>query len=153
MTCELGSEVACHRIDTFTAQQNDTVILQALLRASLLRSTRAIVPADVLRTISATQQANSLRNVVTPAPPSRDFFGFRRISAVCPPPMTYDADGTLLGPQKAIQGRGEQRYNSIPPSRSRCCCSRWRRRFSMRSRARCCASPCFVVVCSSVNRV
>ena len=50
----MGSEVACHRIDTFTAQQNDTVILQALLRASLLRSTRAIVPADVLRNISAT---------------------------------------------------------------------------------------------------
>jgi len=25
--------------------------------------------------------------------------------------MAYDADGTLLGPQKAIQGRGEQRYN------------------------------------------
>lgn len=65
MTCELGSEVACHPIDTFTAQQNDTVILPALLRTSFLRSTRAIVPADVLRNISATQQANSLRNVVT----------------------------------------------------------------------------------------
>ena len=77
MTCALGSEVACHRIGTFTAQQNVAVILQALLLTSLLRSTRSIVPADVLRTISATQQANSLRNVVTPAPPSRDFFDFR----------------------------------------------------------------------------
>ena len=65
MTRELGSEVACHPIDTFTAQQNVAVILQALLRTSLLRSTRAIVPADVLRNISATQQANSLHNVVT----------------------------------------------------------------------------------------
>ncbi len=65
MTCELGSEVVCHPIDTFTAQQNDTVILPALLRTSFLRSTRAIVPADVLRNISATQQANSLHNVVT----------------------------------------------------------------------------------------
>ena len=54
MTCELGSEVVCHPIDTFTAQQNDAVILQALLRASLLRSTRAVAPADVLRTLSAT---------------------------------------------------------------------------------------------------
>ena len=54
MTCELGSEVVCHPIDTFTAQQNDTVILPALLRTSFLRSTRAIVPADVLRNISAT---------------------------------------------------------------------------------------------------
>ena len=77
MTCELGSEVVCHPIDTFTAQQNDNDILPALLRASLLRSTCAAVHTDVLRTISATQQANSLRNVVTPAPPSRDFFDFR----------------------------------------------------------------------------
>ena len=52
-------------IDTFTTQQNDNDILSALLRTSLLRSTRAIVPADVLRNISATQQANSLHNVVT----------------------------------------------------------------------------------------
>lgn len=65
MTPELSSEVACHRINTFAAQQNVAVILPALLRVSLLRSTRAIVPADVLRNISATQQANSLRNVVT----------------------------------------------------------------------------------------
>ena len=65
MTPELSSEVACHRINTFAAQQNVAVILQALLRTSLLRSTRAIVPADVLRNISATQQANSLHNVVT----------------------------------------------------------------------------------------
>jgi len=61
----LGSEVVCHPIDTFTTQQNDNDILSALLRTSLLRSTRAIVPADVLRNISATQQANSLHNVVT----------------------------------------------------------------------------------------
>lgn len=54
MTCALGSEVACHRIGTFTAQQNVAVILQALLLTSLLRSTRSIVPADVLRTLSAT---------------------------------------------------------------------------------------------------
>ncbi|WP_158408633.1 hypothetical protein [Lawsonella clevelandensis] len=54
MTRELGSEVACHPIDTFTAQQNDIVILPALLWASLLRNTRAFVPADVLRTLSAT---------------------------------------------------------------------------------------------------
>lgn len=65
MTCESGNKVARHSIDTFTAQQNDNDILPALLRASLLRSTRAIVPADVLRNISATQQANSLHNVVT----------------------------------------------------------------------------------------
>ena len=65
MTPELSSEVACHRINTFAAQQNVAVILPALLRVSLLRSTRAIVPADELRNISATQQANSLRNVVT----------------------------------------------------------------------------------------
>ncbi len=77
MTRKSGNKVACHPIDTFTAQQNVAVILQALLRTSLLRSTRAIVPADILRTLSATQQANSLRNVVTPAPPSRDFFDFR----------------------------------------------------------------------------
>ena len=82
MTRELGNKVARQSIDTFAAQQNDTVILPALLRTSFLRSTRAIVPADVLRTISATQQANSLRNVVTPAPPSRDFFDFRRIRAI-----------------------------------------------------------------------
>lgn len=54
MTRELGSEVACHRINTFTAQQNVAVILPALLRASLLGSTRAIVPADVLRILSVT---------------------------------------------------------------------------------------------------
>ncbi|WP_269146540.1 hypothetical protein [Propionimicrobium lymphophilum] len=42
-----------------------------------MRSTCPVVHTDVLRTISATQQANSLRNVVTPAPPSRDFFDFR----------------------------------------------------------------------------
>ena len=54
MTCELGSEVVCHPIDTFTAQQNDNDILPALLRASLLRSTCAAVHTDVLRTISAT---------------------------------------------------------------------------------------------------
>lgn len=77
MTRKSGNKVACHPIDTFTAQQNVAVILQALLRTSLLRSTCAIVPADILRTLSATQQANSLRNVVTPAPPSRDFFDFR----------------------------------------------------------------------------
>ena len=77
MTCELGSEVVCHPIDTFTTQQNDNDILSALLRTSLLRSTCPVVHTDVLRTISATQQANSLRNVVTPAPPSRDFFDVR----------------------------------------------------------------------------
>ena len=82
MTRELGSEVACHPIDTFTAQQNVAVILQALLRTSLLRSTCTVLHTDVLRTLSATQQANSLRNVVTPAPPSRDFFDFRRIRAI-----------------------------------------------------------------------
>ena len=65
MTRELGNKVARQSIDTFAAQQNDTVILPALLRTSFLRSTRAIVPADVLRNISATQQANSLHNVVT----------------------------------------------------------------------------------------
>lgn len=54
MTREMGSEVACHPIDTSTAQQNDTVILPALLWASLLRSTRAVAHADVLRTIPAT---------------------------------------------------------------------------------------------------
>lgn len=54
MTRELGSEVARQSIDTFTAQQNVAVILQALLRTSLLRSTRAVAPADVLRTLSAT---------------------------------------------------------------------------------------------------
>ena len=54
MTCALGSEVACHRIGTFTAQQNDNDILPALLRASLLHSTCTVVHADVLRTISAT---------------------------------------------------------------------------------------------------
>ena len=54
MTPELGSEVACHRINTFTAQQNDTVILSALLRTSLLRSTCAVVHTDVLRTLFAT---------------------------------------------------------------------------------------------------
>jgi len=151
MTCELGSEVVCHPIDTFTTQQNDNDILSALLRTSLLRSTCPVVHTDVLRTISATQQANSLRNVVTPAPPSRDFFDFRWISAVYPPPMTYDADGPLLGPQKAVQGRGEQCYNSIPPSRSRCCCC-WRR-FSMRSRARCCAPPFLPEVCDCLNSV
>ena len=82
MTRELGNKVARQSIDTLTAQQNDNDILPALLRASLLHSTCTVVHADVLRTISATQQANSLRNVVTPAPPSRDFFDFRRISAV-----------------------------------------------------------------------
>lgn len=97
MTCELGSEVVCHPIDTFTTQQNDNDILSALLRTSLLRSTCPVVHTDVLRTISATQQANSLRNVVTPAPPSRDFFDFRRISAVCLPPMTYAPTDTVCG--------------------------------------------------------
>lgn len=76
MTCELGSEVVCHPIDTFTTQQNDNDILSALLRTSLLRSTCPVVHTDVLRTISATQQANSLRNVVTPAPPSPRFLRF-----------------------------------------------------------------------------
>ena len=65
MARESGNKVARQSIDTFAAQQNVAVILQALLRASLLRSTCAIVPADTLRNISATQQANSLRNVVT----------------------------------------------------------------------------------------
>ncbi len=54
MTRKSGNKVACHPIDTFTAQQNVAVILQALLLTSLLRSTRSIVPADVLRTLSAT---------------------------------------------------------------------------------------------------
>ena len=105
MTCELGSEVVCHPIDTFTTQQNDNDILSALLRTSLLRSTCPVVHTDVLRTISATQQANSLRNVVTLAPPSRDFFAFRRISAVCPPPMT---DGRRRPPVRPAEGRTGQ---------------------------------------------
>ena len=54
MTRKSGNKVSCHPIDTFTAQQNVAVILQALLRASLLRNTRTIVPADALRTLSAT---------------------------------------------------------------------------------------------------
>ena len=111
MTCELGSEVVCHPIDTFTAQQDDNDILQVCVLACLLCSTCAVVHADVLCTISATEQANLLRSVVTLAPLSRDFFDFRQFSAVCPPPMTYEADDTLLGPQKAIQGGGEQCYN------------------------------------------
>ena len=105
MTCESGNKVARHSIDTFTAQQNDNDILPALLRASLLRSTCPVVHTDVLRTISATQQANSLRNVVTLAPPSRDFFAFRRISAVCPPPMT---DGRRRHPIRPSEGRTGQ---------------------------------------------
>ena len=105
MTCELGSEVVCHPITTFTTQQNDNDILSALLRTSLLRSTCPVVHTDVLRTISATQQANSLRNVVTLAPPSRDFFAFRRISAVCPPPMT---DGRRRHPIRPSEGRTGQ---------------------------------------------
>ena len=54
MTRKSGNKVARQSIDTFTAQQNVAVILQALLLTSLLRSTRSIVPADVLRTLSAT---------------------------------------------------------------------------------------------------
>ena len=54
MTRKSGNKVAWQSIDTFTAQQNVAVILRALLRASLLRSTCTVVHADVLRTISAT---------------------------------------------------------------------------------------------------
>ena len=65
MTCELGSEVVCHPIDTFTAQQDDNDILQVCVLACLLCSTCAVVHTDALRNISATQQAKSLHNVVT----------------------------------------------------------------------------------------
>ena len=54
MARESGNKVARQSIDTFAAQQNGTVILPALLRTSLLRSTCAVVHADVLRTLSAT---------------------------------------------------------------------------------------------------
>lgn len=134
MTRELGSEVACHPIDTFTAQQNDTVILQALLRASLLRSTCAVVHTDALHILSATQQVNSLRSVVTLRSAWPRFLRFSPNLSGFHSADDLRADGTLYGPQKAIQGRGEQRYNSIPPSRSRCCCC-WRRCL-MRSWAR-----------------
>ncbi|WP_210400932.1 hypothetical protein, partial [Corynebacterium sp. HMSC034B08] len=54
MTCELGSEVVCHPIDTFTAQQDDNDILQVCVLACLLCSTCAVVHTDALRNISAT---------------------------------------------------------------------------------------------------
>lgn len=53
MTRKSGNKVVWQSINTFTAQQNDTVILSALLRTSLLRSTCAVVHTDVLRTLFA----------------------------------------------------------------------------------------------------
>ena len=54
MTRELGGEMACQRIDTFTAQQNDNDILRAYALACLLRSTCAVVHTDALHILSAT---------------------------------------------------------------------------------------------------
>lgn len=76
MTRKSGNKVARQSSNTFTAQQNDNDILSALLRTSLLRSTCTVVHADVLRILSATQQANSLRTVVTLGPTQPRFLRF-----------------------------------------------------------------------------